>query len=169
MLVNRPTASMREIALASGTGRTTLYRHFPDRQALVRAIFERLINDANDRTRRALAGGGDRDPVEVVADLSVDLAGLGDSYRFLAQDLLRDPRRIDPAETARRRAPLRRYLEAAQQQGRVRTDLAADWLIDAFGSLVTLAAARPQQGLAIPREDLRRTIHSILTTSAAAD
>jgi AcrR family transcriptional regulator len=163
VLADRPTASMREIALASGTGRTTLYRHFPDREALVFAIFDRLIDEANARTARALAAGGDAEPVHVIADLGVELADLGDRYRFLQQNLLSAGRFADPDARAERRMPLRRYMTAAQQAGRIRADLDVGWLLDVFVSLVTQAASRPQQGVAVPRDALRRTIESILT------
>jgi AcrR family transcriptional regulator len=167
VLADRPTASMREIALASGTGRTTLYRHFPDRQALVLAIFDRVVQEADQLTGDALAAGnsaGD-DPVEVVAGLSADLAELGDRYRFIRRDLLSDGRIADRNVTARRASPLRRYLKAAQDDGRVRADLDADWLLDVIVAVVTEAASRPQRGLAVPRDELRRTIQSILNPS----
>jgi AcrR family transcriptional regulator len=164
VLADRPTASMREIALASGTGRTTLYRHFPDRQALVLAIFDRVVEEADQLTSDALTAGdgAGADPVGVVADLSADLADLGDRYRFIRQDLLSDGRFADRNVTARRRSPLRLYLKAAQDDGRVRADLDADWLLDVVVAVVTEAASRPQRGLAVPRDELRRTIQSIL-------
>jgi AcrR family transcriptional regulator len=162
VLADSPTASMREIALASGTGRTTLYRHFPDRDALVSAICDRVIEDAGRLTAQALAGGRDEDPVEVIADLSTDLAGIGARYRFLQQAVLGDVRLTDPAEKARRRAPLRRYLEAAQRNGHVRSDLSADWLIDVFGALIAQAGRRATHGSAVPRAELRLTMRAIL-------
>src|SRR5664279_5591341 len=105
VLADAPAASMREIAVASGTGRTTLYRHFPDRDALIAAITDRIFAEARVLNARALTDAGDRDPVEVMSDLSVELAGLGDRYRFLAQ-LPHDDRAADRAAGARRRAPL---------------------------------------------------------------
>jgi AcrR family transcriptional regulator len=172
VLADRPTASMREIALASGTGRTTLYRHFPDRQALVLAIFDRVLDEAERLTGEALAAPaatGGANPVHVVADLSADLADLGDRYRFLQHNLLSDGRMADRQETARRRSPLRSYLTAAQHDGRVRADLDAEWLLDVVVALVTAAASRPQQGLAVPRDALRRTVQTILTPNLDAE
>jgi AcrR family transcriptional regulator len=162
VLADRPTASMREIAVASGTGRTTLYRHFPDRQALVLAIFDRVIDEANGLTARALAARPSADPVEVVADLSVELAELGDRYRFLQQDLPWAGRTIESEERARRATPLRRYLRDGQRDGRIRSDLDADWLLDAVVALISQAALRTHRRPAAPRVQLRRTIQSIL-------
>lgn len=156
---------MREIALASGTGRTTLYRHFPDRDALVFAIFDRLIGEAHALTARALSAGADADPVHVVADLGVELADLGDRYRFLQENRL-STRFADPDARAERRMPLRRYVAAAQQAARVRDDLDVDWLLEAFVALVTRAASRPQRGAPVPGDRLRRTIVSIFAVTS---
>ncbi|HEX3832109.1 MAG TPA: TetR/AcrR family transcriptional regulator [Solirubrobacteraceae bacterium] len=169
VLAGRPTASMREIALASGTGRTTLYRHFPDRQALVLAMFDRVVEEADQLTGQALADGADADPVRVVADLSAELADLGDRYRFLRHDLLSDGPIADRNAAARRRSPLRSYLTAGQHDGRIRADLDADWLLDVVIALVTEAASRPQQGLAVPRDQLRLTIQTLLTPTLDAE
>jgi AcrR family transcriptional regulator len=169
VLADRPTASMREIALASGTGRTTLYRHFPDRQALVLAMFDRVVEEADQLTGQALADGAGADPVRVVADLSAELADLGDRYRFLRHDLLSNGPIADRNATARRRSPLRSYLTAGQLDGRIRADLDADWLLDVIVALVTEAASRPQQGLAVPRDQLRRTIQILLTPTLDAE
>jgi AcrR family transcriptional regulator len=160
---------MREIALASGTGRTTLYRHFPDRQALVLAMFDRVVEEADQLTGQALVDGVGADPVRVVADLSVELAELGDRYRFLRHDLMSDGPVADCNATARRRSPLRSYLTAAQHDGRVRADLDANWLLDVIVALVTEAASRPQQGLSVPRDELRRTVQTILTPTRDAE
>lgn len=161
VLAESPTASMRELALASGTGRTTLYRHFPDRDALISAICDRVIDDAGRLTAQALAGAGTADAVDVIADLGTELAGIGDRYRFLAQEVLGDIRLTDPAQRARRRAPLGRYLREAQRSGHVRSDLTADWLLDVFSALIE-AACRPTHGPRFSREELRETIRTIL-------
>ncbi|MEV4443410.1 helix-turn-helix domain-containing protein, partial [Streptomyces sp. NPDC049577] len=50
LLTRKPTASMDEIAKASGIGRATLHRHFAGRDALVRALEELGI----ERFARAL-------------------------------------------------------------------------------------------------------------------
>ena len=77
VLADSPQASMREIADASGTGRTTLYRHFPDRQALVAAIYERVLNEADEMTAAHSGRGALRPtPSQVLGDLAVALAGL---------------------------------------------------------------------------------------------
>ncbi|SCL30879.1 transcriptional regulator, TetR family [Micromonospora rhizosphaerae] len=46
VLGERPQASMEEIAAAAGLSRQTVYAHFPSRDALVAAVFQRMTDDA---------------------------------------------------------------------------------------------------------------------------
>jgi len=50
-----PAVALDEIARAAGVGNATLYRHFPDRAALLRAIAVQVIGAAADAAERALA------------------------------------------------------------------------------------------------------------------
>lgn len=163
VLADAPQASMREIADASGTGRTTLYRHFPDRQALVAAIYERVLNEADEMTTAHLDAGGDADPVQVLGDLATALAGLGDRYRFLEQHAATVAAK-NPDYTRRGSERLRRYLRAAQRKGRIRKDLSVDWLFYVMVALVTAAAQQRvgKKGGAARDEMLRATVRSVL-------
>jgi hypothetical protein len=60
------------------------------------------------------------------------------------------------------RIPVAPLSESSPGHGRVRADLDADWLLDVVVAVITEAASRPQHGLAVPRDELRRTIQSIL-------
>jgi len=140
VLVESPRASMREIADASGTGRTTLYRHFPDRDALVAAIYQRVLDEADATTARFLdAATGDEDPVALIAELAAELAGLGDRYRFLEQHYPANPS-MNPEHETEGGVRLLDYLTAAQRAGRIRPDQAADWLFAALVAVITRAA-----------------------------
>jgi AcrR family transcriptional regulator len=68
VLADSPQASMQDIAEASGTGRITLYRHFPDRNALLAAIYDRVLAEADDITAKVLSADEDSDPCRSVAD-----------------------------------------------------------------------------------------------------
>jgi AcrR family transcriptional regulator len=165
VLARSPQASMREIADASGTGRTTLYRHFPDREALIAAIYERVLAEADEITARVLSADATADPAEVVADLCVELAGLGDRYRFLEQHLPGRPTK-EAEQALQRGTPLVVYIEAAQRRGRIRADLDAGWLFEALVALITQAATYVRQGPATRSAMLRTTVISILTPPA---
>jgi len=54
VLIDRgPAAPLEEIARRAGTGIATLYRHFPDRQALIRAVILDALQATNDEARQA--------------------------------------------------------------------------------------------------------------------
>jgi AcrR family transcriptional regulator len=160
-----PQASMREIARASGTGRTTLYRHFPDRDALIAAIYERVLGEADEITVRALSAEDATDPEQVVAGLAVELAGLGDRYRFLEQHLPRRPT-TEAEQALERGTPLLDYIEAAQRRGRIRGDLDAAWLFEVLVALITQAATHAHHHPEARSAMLRATIISILMPTA---
>ncbi len=163
VLADSPHASMREIADASGMGRTTLYRHFPDRQALVGAIYDRVLNEADEMTAAHLDAGAPADPVLVLGDLAVALAGLGDRHRFLEQyDAA--VTEGDPDHVRRRGGRLRDYLRAAQRKGQIRKDLTVDWMFAVLVALVTEAAGHRFGHSDGPTRDamLRATVRSVL-------
>ncbi|WP_215546986.1 TetR/AcrR family transcriptional regulator [Amycolatopsis sp. CA-230715] len=54
VLVEHPGASMAEIAVAAGVGRSTLHRHFADRGQLINALAEQVIEEV----RQAVADAG---------------------------------------------------------------------------------------------------------------
>jgi AcrR family transcriptional regulator len=66
VLIERgPTAPLDEIARRAGTGIATLYRHFPDRQALIRAVILDGLQRTNDEARQAV--GEEPDPFSALA------------------------------------------------------------------------------------------------------
>jgi AcrR family transcriptional regulator len=162
VLADAPDASMAEVARASGTGRTTLYRHFPDRAALVRAIYERVLDEADTMTARRVAAAEadeDDDPVRVVAELCASLAGLGDRYRFLERH---DAQLRSHHPAADRGTALREYLLRARASGRVRADVDADWQFAAIAALVAAGSGHVFPSAARRSAELAATITVLL-------
>src|SRR4051812_21531312 len=81
LLAERPTASMQDIADASGVGRTTVYRHFPAREDLVAALIEQVAEEALHIIEEAVAADGAAS--EVLRRLSHDVVALGRRWSFL--------------------------------------------------------------------------------------
>lgn len=138
--------SLERIATEAGVGIATLYRHFPNREALVRAVFDDiletdllpLITDAavSRRPRQSL-----QDIVTRLLDLITEERGLA-TFAGNFADVVHDA-------LQRLSVSLRPLLEEGQKQGEIRADITADdiprFLVMVIAGLVlpgTTAATR---------------------------
>lgn len=164
VLADSPEATMADIAGASGIGRSTLYRHFPDRAALVAAISARVRGEALGIVDEHLSGASPTDAVAVLSELADTLAGLGDRYRFL---LAQDERRHPEHDHERPRdARAREYLAAAQAAGSVRGDLDPEWLADVYAHVLVAAVKHCFADPATQRAAIEATVRSLLAPPA---
>ena len=162
VLADAPEATMAEIASASKTGRSTLYRHFPDRAALVSAIYGRVVAEAGEIIARRLDEGADEEPGDVLIDLIAELAGLGDRYRFLVNHEHFGQAKKH-AQHWPRPTPLQRFIARAQAAGTLRDDLETDWLALVVGHLIGAAARYELTDAAARRVMIEATVRSLLT------
>ncbi|MEV4423029.1 helix-turn-helix domain-containing protein [Patulibacter sp. NPDC049589] len=152
VLSERPDASMREIAEASGVGRTTVYRHFPQRDDLVRALFRRVFEEAHEIAERFVAEGraawaaGDGDGLEVVVALTAEFADIGERYRFLGVHRELEAEQLEALSAEHGTEPLESYLAEAQARGELRTDLTVPWMMDVVHGLTMMAAQHVRLG-----------------------
>lgn len=118
MLSRQTTVLVPEIARRAGVGQATLYRHFPDRQALTAAVV------AHELARLEAYVAANADRPDAFRDLLAELL----RTQIAMRPLVLHVRRLDRATRDRYQqrmittltAPLRR----AQQEGYVRADLA---------------------------------------------
>src|SRR3954451_12847891 len=120
LLAERPTASMQDIADASGVGRTTVYRHFPAREDLVAALIDQVAEEALQVMERATAADGTAP--DVLRRLDHDIVALGRRWSFLRAQ--RDAVRAAAQDGDR---IFSAWVGDAQRHGRIRTDQDADW------------------------------------------
>lgn len=166
VMAARPSASMKEIADASGLGRTTVYRHFPSREDLVRAIVEYVIHDSWAMLGRIAAP--ERPLPDMMRDLGVQAMALGARYRFL------DSHRMIQDEVVLELGledndPLVTYVTAARERGEARQDLPVRWMCAMVRGMVVAAidemfAGRADQEAA----GVRLGISLVAVTSAVA-
>jgi AcrR family transcriptional regulator len=120
-----PNASMADIADAAGVGRTTVYRHFENRDELIVALFQRVIGDAQFATATAVENGGTvADTLRALGPVFVEI---GERFRFLHAHL-----ELGAEALAESKAvpddPVRIFLVTAQEQGEIRTDAPLTWV-----------------------------------------
>ena len=136
-------ASMADVATAAGMARATVYRYFPNREALFGALGRLAVEEAGERLR---AGRLQEVAVPEAFERAVRaLVAVGESFVVVS----RESARPDPAEFERRVAsPLRGLIERAQSLGEVRDDLPASWLMESLiGIVVSGLQIRPSLGV----------------------
>jgi TetR/AcrR family transcriptional repressor of mexCD-oprJ operon len=154
LLAVNPSASMAEIAEASGLVRATLYRHFPTRDDLIRAMYAEALDDA----LKAIVSvdpeqGKTTDAIARVVDA---LLVVGDRYRILSEERRVYPELRDKEQSVG--APLIALVERGQRSGELRDDLPLRWIVASLGSLVNEALR------AVGRNDIDRAEAGSLVT-----
>lgn len=153
-------ASMNEIAEAAGVARATVYRYFPNREALL----DELIRTALDQvqTRLTAARIDEVAPEEGVARVVRALVEVGDLFVLLT----RERARSGPGQYERKlMVPLRRLFERAQAGGDIRRDIPGNRLIE---SLVGVTVGLLTSIVPLGKEDLTATITALFLDGARA-
>jgi TetR/AcrR family transcriptional regulator, mexCD-oprJ operon repressor len=136
-------ASMADVAAAAGMARATVYRYFPNREALFEALGRFAVEEAGER----LDAGRLQDVAvpEAFERAVRALVAVGDFLVVVS----RENARPDASEFEQRVAsPLRTLIERAQSLGEVRDDLPASWLMESLiGIVVSGLQTRPSPGV----------------------
>ncbi len=149
-------ASMGDVAAASGVARATVYRYFPNRQALLDELALLALREIDDRLGSARL---DEVPVqEGVTRVVRALVDVGDLFVVLARERAR-PEEVDRILLA----PVTRLLDRGREAGDLRGDLPVQWLTETLlGTVLSVLSALPRRG----REDTVAAITSLVLDGA---
>jgi TetR/AcrR family transcriptional regulator, mexCD-oprJ operon repressor len=133
---HREATSLSDIAQAAGVARSTLYRYFPSREALLEALSERAMGELGARIEEAQV---DTLPVpDALARLTRGFISTGAKYVALAY---LSPKPSGSAERAVN-APVARLFERGVKDGSLRGDLPVAVLLAVYSDLVQGAISR---------------------------
>ncbi|MFJ5719070.1 TetR/AcrR family transcriptional regulator [Streptomyces sp. NPDC093149] len=136
-------ASLEDIARRAGVGIGTLYRHFPNRHALMNAVFQEALTSLINRSRE-LAGA--RQPCRGLVEWLGAIITHAGEYRGLAQALM-STSRDETSALSQCNVPLREagavLLERAQASGAVRADVSIDDLMQLTNAIALAAEQSP--------------------------
>jgi TetR/AcrR family transcriptional regulator, mexCD-oprJ operon repressor len=127
-----PSATMASVAVAAGVGRATLYRHFPSRDSLLRAL-GRTAQEA--LTRGLQQAELDRVPVEEgIARATRTFLGAGATYFGLVREAQALSKPVEVEATVTR--PVRALIVRGVEEGILRQDVDPPALFELYGGLV---------------------------------
>ncbi|WP_374196303.1 TetR/AcrR family transcriptional regulator [Streptomyces sp. ISL-10] len=139
-------ASLEEIARRSGVGIGTLYRHFPNRHAMMSAVFQEALADLLARSRELV---GAEQPCGALVEWLRALITHAGEYRGLARALMSAAADRESALAACS-VPLReagmRLLARAQKSGAVRADVSIGDLMQLTNAIALAAEESPEDG-----------------------
>ena len=153
-------ASMNEVAEAAGVARATVYRYFPNREALLDELAQTAVRDVEARLTSARIDAVP--PEEAVARAVRALTDMGSLFVVLTRE-----RQRSGAEQLEHGLvdPLRQLVERGQASGDIRDDITAGRLTESLiGLIVGMLTSTPALG----REDMTATITGLFLDGARA-
>lgn len=135
---HNPEASMADVAQAADLTRATLYRHFSNRESLLKAIQAEALARASATLIACRLDEGNA--LEVLRRVIDALSKHGMRFRII---LMRVPDLNTRFLTQRSQvlAPVVDVVRRGQLEGDIRTDLSPEWIVTAMASLL-IAAVR---------------------------
>ena len=168
LLADPGTATLGQVASEAEVGIATLYRHFPNRRALARAVLERVFDEeVEPLLNEFCAGDAARDDLLAVAERLIEIlrrergvvSEVGDPAQVTAHFLARDNRLTDTVARAQAVGHLRPDLQAEDLPGLLAMLTTGPGLLDAEPAIrrrylsLMLDGLNPTQAVPLPARE----------------
>ena len=152
-------ANLATVAAAAGVSRATLYRYYPNREALLEALAAYALAEAASRLEEA--GLEQAEVEEAIERIVRALVALGDRFTILVGEQIE----CDDADKKRLEAPMRAVTERGIAAGVLRQDLSTDVLLELFGATI-MGAIKLKQHLQVGIEEASAAASSLFLDGA---
>ena len=133
LLAENPGASFIEVAKSAGVGRATLYRHFPNREALLKALTLEAIQAMDQVSNKVMSKAtSSTDALRLMIDA---LVPLGDHYYFLNRLPELDDEEIND-NLRRQNNEMKTLILAIKQENKIADQCSTEWASSVFNSLM---------------------------------
>ena len=167
VLARNPGAAMAEIAERARVGRATLYRHFPTREDLIRALALESLRQTDEATQRIPVDGMSAE--SLLAEVFEAIVPLGDRFRFLSSEpaVLRDPE--VKAAFDRQLEELAELVDAMKAEGSLDRAVPTAWVVAAIDALVYAAWDSVEDGAVARRDAAALAFRTVMRGLGSAD
>jgi AcrR family transcriptional regulator len=162
VLAASPTATLADVARAAGISRTTLFMRFATRDELLLALAVDAIDHIDAAILAARITDASQDPVVALADLTEAMMPLGARLGYLLRERSLDENEELQERWSRIDRTITDAVRRAQAADRVRADLPALWVSDAWFWLVVAAWEGVEAGRIAPVDGARLVITTLL-------
>ena len=134
-LARQPDATMGDLAIAAGVGRATLYRYFPNREAVLTELARVAAEDLLEQVADAEV---ETAPVlESISRLTRGLVGVGSRYLMLGH-AGKKPEGVDDLQQGLAE-PIQRLFARGVRDGSLRDDVPPEILLRIYSGLLEVA------------------------------
>ncbi|ASA24883.1 TetR/AcrR family transcriptional regulator [Paenibacillus donghaensis] len=144
LLVEKPAASLNEIANYAGIGIATLHRYVESREQLMLQLGLRAVQVVGEVMSRIPV---DEEGNETyIPELVEALIPLGDKIYYLAHDTSLNYSQEMLAAEAKLKEPVQQMIESLQRKGYFRQDMSSQWILNVLYSLLFVTWQQIQEG-----------------------
>ncbi|MCP1309592.1 TetR/AcrR family transcriptional regulator [Paenibacillus tyrfis] len=144
ILVEKPTASMNEIAEYAGIGIATLHRYVESREQLMLQLGLRAAQVVGETISRIPL---DEESSETcISQLVEALIPLGDKIYFLAHETSLNYNPEMSAAEEKLKEPIHHMIQSLQRKGHFRQDMSSEWILNVLYSLLFVTWQQVHEG-----------------------